>query len=72
MLQLPAPGEVRREQREGEVYRAELDAARPCFALFKMTWHANWKAYVDGRRAATVMLSPGFVGVPLARDGIAS
>ncbi len=66
MPQLPSPGEVRREARDGEVYRAEVEAVRPCYALFKMTWHANWKAYVDGRRAATAMLSPGFVGVPLA------
>jgi hypothetical protein len=31
-----------------------------------MTWHANWKAYVDGRPRETSMLSPGFVGVALA------
>ena len=64
--QLPSPGEVRSERRDGEVYQAEVDAARPCYLLFKMTWHANWKAYVDGRRVETAMLSPGFVGVPLA------
>ena len=61
----PPPGEVRGEQRDGEVYQAELEALRPCFALFKMTWHANWKAYVDGSLQETMMLSPGFVGVPL-------
>jgi hypothetical protein len=63
---LPAPGQVRGEQRTGEVYRAELDATRPCYALFKMTWHPNWMAYVDGQPRGTAMLSPGFVGVPLA------
>ena len=56
---LPSAGEVRSEQRNGEVYRAELEALRPCFALFKMTWHANWKAYVDGSPQATSMLTPG-------------
>jgi uncharacterized membrane protein len=61
----PSPGEVRDDRQEGDVFRAELDATRPCFALFKMTWHANWKAYVDGSPQATAMLSPGFVGVPI-------
>ena len=64
---LPSAGEVRAERRNGEVYEADLDASRPCVALFKMTWHANWKAYVDGRPQQTWMVSPGFVGVPLAQ-----
>src|ERR1039458_5812446 len=46
MQALPSPGEVLREERNGEVYQAELEAVRPSFALFKMTWHANWKAYL--------------------------
>ncbi len=61
----PPPGEVRSDKRDGEVYGAELEAFRPCFALFKMTWHPNWKAWVDGRLQQTVMLSPGFIGVQL-------
>jgi hypothetical protein len=58
-------GEVRAERRDGEVYQAEVEALRPAFALFKMTWHPNWKAYVDGSPQKTAMLSPGFVGVPV-------
>ena len=61
--QLPRPGQIRGEQQDGEVYRAEMDVVRPSYALFKMTWHRNWKAYLDGRATATVMLSPGFTGV---------
>jgi len=61
----PIAGRVRSEQRDGEVYRAAVEIARPCDLLFKMTWHANWKAYVDGQSQAAVMLSPGFVGVRL-------
>jgi uncharacterized membrane protein YfhO len=34
--------------------------------LFKMTWHTNWRASVDGRPAAISMLSPGFIGVPIS------
>jgi uncharacterized membrane protein len=65
MPALRFPGEVTREWGTGETYEAELDARRLCYALFKMTWHANWKAYVDGKPVKTAMLSPGFVGVPL-------
>ncbi len=62
---LPSPGEVRSERRDGEVYQAEMEAGRPSYALFKMTWHANWNAWIDGNPVETVMLSPGFIGVPL-------
>ena len=30
-----------------------------------MTWHPDWKAYVDGKPRHTAMLSPGFTGIPL-------
>jgi hypothetical protein len=66
----PAPassaGTIASERQDGEVYRAELEIARPSFALFKMTWHPNWVSYVDGKAASTAMLSPGFIGVPMA------
>lgn len=60
------PGEISSERRSGDVFEAELNAARPAFALFRMSWHQNWKAYVDGQSVATFMLSPGFIGVPVA------
>jgi uncharacterized membrane protein len=65
ILPLPSPGDVLSDQRNGEVYQAEFQALRPSFALFKMTWHANWKAYLDGRLQPTSMLTPGFIGVPI-------
>jgi hypothetical protein len=65
MPALSFPGAVTHEQRYGETYGAAVDARRLCYALFKVTWHSNWKAYVDGIAVKTVMLSPGFVGVPL-------
>jgi hypothetical protein len=67
----PAPvavgnvGTVRAERQNGQVYRAELDVARPGIALFRMTWHPNWAIYVDGKPQKTGMLSPGFLGVPV-------
>ena len=54
------------ESQTGEAYRARLEAYRPAFALFRMTWHPGWKVYVDGKAVKTVMLSPGFVGAPVA------
>jgi Bacterial membrane protein YfhO len=42
---------------------ATVQVQRPAYLLFKMTWHPNWQARVDGARVPTVMLSPGFIGV---------
>jgi hypothetical protein len=65
MASNPSCGEVTGERRDGEVYGAELNSVRSCYVLFKMTWHKNWKAYVDGKPEPTTMLSPGFAGIPL-------
>ncbi len=65
MPPFPPPGKVDTERRDGETYRASIEVNRPAFALFKMTWHANWKAYVDGKPEKTAMVSPGFIGLPV-------
>jgi hypothetical protein len=59
-------GTASNERQTGQVYEADIDAARAAFVLFRMTWHPCWHAYVDGRLARTVMLSPGFLGAPVA------
>jgi hypothetical protein len=61
-----SPGEIVNAKQTGEVYQAEFLAARPAWALFKMTWHPNWRAWIDGQLQQTAMLSPGFVGVPVS------
>jgi hypothetical protein len=58
-------GTIRSENQEGEVYRTDCDISRAAYVLFKMTWHANWRATLDGRPVTTSMLSPGFIGVPV-------
>jgi len=63
----PAAGVIQSEHEAGDTYRADCDVSRPAYVLFKMTWHANWRATVDGRPVATSMLSPGFIGVPVSR-----
>jgi hypothetical protein len=70
MLPAPSPtapaGTVTNERQTGQVYEADLDVARPAFALFRMTYHFCWKAYVDGRPQPTMMLTPGFLGTAVS------
>jgi len=61
----PSPGEILNARHSGESYQAEFLAARPALAIFKMTWHPDWKASLDGQPRETAMLSPGFVGIPV-------
>jgi uncharacterized membrane protein len=61
----PNPAGAKVEQQQGETYAADIEVLRPAFAVFKMTWHPNWHAYVDGNRQPAVMLSPGFPGVQM-------
>lgn len=61
----PYPGLVISEKYDTQNYQAEIHAARRSYVLFKMTWHPDWKATVDGAPVETAMLSPGFVGVPV-------
>jgi hypothetical protein len=64
--QVPAesgpPGRVVSER----YFEATVEASRPAFVLFRMTWHPNWQVSVDGRPVKTAMLTPGFLGVPVA------
>jgi hypothetical protein len=62
----PLAGAVLSESQDGQIYRAQYAVTRPAYALFKMGWHPNWHAYVDGARQPAAMLSPGYAGVRLA------
>ena len=62
---MPAAGIVQAERQSGDSYEADILTTRPSYALFKMTWHPDWAAYVNGVRQQTRMLTPGFVGVPV-------
>lgn len=68
LAQPPPPtscGTIVKQGGSGESYRAEIDVRGECVALFKMTYHPNWRATVDRIARPTVMLSPGFIGVPV-------
>ena len=58
-------GEIRGEAERGEVYAAQVRADQPCYLLFKMTYHPNWRVLVNGEARATVALTPGMLGVAL-------
>jgi hypothetical protein len=67
----PAPsasssGSVITEQETDDSFEARVDVVRASYALFRMTWHPNWIAFVDGRPVQTIMLSPGFIGIPVS------
>ena len=62
----PFPGSIAGERHEGENHFATVQAARASYVLYKTTWHPNWRATVDGNPVKTAMLSPGFIGVPVA------
>ena len=47
------PGVVLSEQTSDQDYQAEIQAARSSYVLFKMTWHPNWHATVDGAPVET-------------------
>jgi hypothetical protein len=68
---LPAPqsrsprGRVLAESKTGEIYRARIDAERPCYALIKITYFPGLVARVDGKRAPLIHVSPDFGAIPL-------
>jgi len=65
MPALPPAGTAANERVDRDSGSADVTATRPGFVLFRMTWHPNWKAYLDGHSTPTRMLSPGFIGVPV-------
>lgn len=58
-------GSVINESYENGIFKAIVDIKNPSYLLFRMTFHPNWLALVDGNFVKTVMLSPSYIGVPL-------
>ena len=42
---------------------ATVAVPQPTVMLFKATYHPGWRAFIDGTPAATMLLSPGMIGV---------
>ncbi len=64
-----APGRVLATGREPAVesdsHWATVTMDRQGLLVFKMAYHPNWTAEVNGRRVQTAHVLPGFVGIPL-------
>lgn len=58
-------GVVLNEGVTGNRYAVDFQADRSCWLLLKESYHPGWQVTVDGRPAATAMLAPSFVGVPV-------
>ena len=57
-LESRAQGVVLEQSRQGETYRARVEMQSPGILLFKMGFHPDWTAVVNGRKLECVPLSP--------------
>jgi hypothetical protein len=64
----PAPdlGRVVEQSVAGGAYAARVEVARASVLLLKVTYHPNWRAWVDGREVEPQMLMPSYLGVPVS------
>ncbi len=57
-------GKVQQEQYARGYYNATVSVLEEdCFVLFKMSYHPEWKVFVDDNEEQLRMLSPSFMGV---------
>ncbi len=56
-------GQVLASQGRGDHYQARVRLEDAGIVLFRMTYHPNWHAELDGMAVETMMLSPGYVGI---------
>jgi hypothetical protein len=61
----PARGTVQDVTQSRQEASATLTMESPGVVLFKTTYHPDWRAWVDGAPASTVVLTPGLIGVPV-------
>lgn len=59
------PGVVLESSGRHDRFAARVRADDEAFVLFRMTYHPAWRARVGGAPVTTVMLAPGFVGIPI-------
>lgn len=59
-------GGITSEEVGGNFFAAAVRVERDSTLLIKATYHPNWQATVDGEKADTFMVMPGFMGVRLA------
>ena len=62
----PSRGAVLSEKVGNNFFAADVTVERESLLLLKATYHPNWRATVDGKKADTVMVMPSFVGIQLS------
>jgi hypothetical protein len=62
---LPPPGRVLQERAALNRFEARVRMERPGALALKVAYHPFWEARVDGLPAATLMLTPAFLGLDL-------
>jgi len=65
LVERPARGRVLTELVAPGTYAADVDAARACWLMCRVSWHPNWHATVDGLPVTPTMLAPAYLGVPV-------
>jgi hypothetical protein len=63
----PPSGTVLQSWGHDDRFGARVRLDDPAHILFRMTYHPNWQAFVDGEPRTSVMLSPSFIGIPVGR-----
>ena len=61
----PSRGSIISEGQGLNSYSATVDVERESMMMLKVSYHPNWRVTVDGSKADTLMLMPGFIGVQL-------
>jgi hypothetical protein len=61
----PSAGRVTNETLLPNEYRADFTVTRNCYLMLKSNYHPGWTVTVDDHPVEPVMLTPGFVAVPV-------
>jgi len=61
----PSGGTLSNETISPNVYSVQAVVDRDCYLMLKTSYHPGWEVTVDEKKVAPVMLTPGFIGVPV-------
>jgi hypothetical protein len=61
----PPSGSIAEVSSSRQEAKSTIYLDEPGVVIFKETYHPNWRAELDGKSAQTMLLSPGFIGVPV-------
>jgi putative flippase GtrA len=58
-----AAGTIVSAQASPDAHEARVRLSSPATVMLKVTYHPNWRAWVDGQPAQTFMVMPSYIGV---------